>query len=75
VTINGITEANISVNAKTVTEGNPSDWFNALMFQLPVVGYLGEASRDILRGPGLGEWDFSAIKHTRAGFLRRKGNG
>jgi len=73
VTISGITENFIPYNPKTVITGDPNHWFNPLMFQLPTVGYLGDAQRNSLRGPGLGEWDFSLVKDTRAAFLGERG--
>jgi hypothetical protein len=51
-------------NADTVITGNPNHWFNPNMFQLPLRGHLGTAPRNNLRGPGLGEWDFSLVKDT-----------
>ena len=64
-----IPEVNINVtfvpyNKKTVITGNPNEWFNVDMFQLGPIGYLGNAGRDQLRGPGLGTWDFSLVKDT-----------
>jgi hypothetical protein len=65
----------IAYNPQTVITGNPSQWFNPNMFHLqPMVlcpnnaaltcGTLGDASRGILRGPGLADWDFSLVKDT-----------
>src|SRR5277367_4111602 len=62
-------------NPGTVITGNPNQWFNPDMFHMqPMVpcpndaaltcGTLGEASRGILRGPGLADWDFSLVKDT-----------
>jgi hypothetical protein len=61
-------------NASTVNTGNPNQWFNPLMFQLNPLGTLGTSGRDILRGPGLGNWDFSIVKDTRLGFLGEQGS-
>jgi hypothetical protein len=36
-------------------------------------GYLGDASRDMLRGPGLRTWDFSLNKDTALPFLGEAG--
>ena len=46
--------------------GNPSQWFNPNAFLQPPAnsGFYGNLGRDILTGPGLGTWDFSAIKDT-----------
>jgi carboxypeptidase family protein/TonB-dependent receptor-like protein len=65
----------IPYNPRTVITGNPDEWFNPDMFHMqPIVpcpnnaaltcGTLGEASRGILRGPALGDWDFSLVKDT-----------
>jgi Carboxypeptidase regulatory-like domain len=44
--------------------GTPTQWFNPLAFALPAPGTYGNAGRDILRGPGLGEFDTSFFKTT-----------
>jgi outer membrane receptor protein involved in Fe transport len=74
----------IPFDPNTVTTGNPQQWFNPLMFAMaPMVpcpniptqtcGTLGTASRGMLRGPGLGTWDFSLVKDTALGFFGRSG--
>jgi hypothetical protein len=63
----------VPFNASTVTVGDPNEWFNPLMFQLQPAGTLGDASRDMLRGPGLGTWNLSINKDTRVGWLGEKG--
>jgi hypothetical protein len=55
--------------------GKPSEWFNVNMLVLGPVGQLGNARRDILRGPGLGTWDFSLVKDTSIKEPGREGNG
>jgi hypothetical protein len=37
------------------------------------IGRLGNAGRDILRGPGLRNWDFSLVKDTKVRFLGEGG--
>jgi len=75
----------IPYNPKTVITGNPNQWFNPNMFRLqPMVpcpnngaltcGTLGDAGRGILRGPGLGDWDFSLAKDTAVGLLGEQGS-
>ena len=65
----------IPYNPHTVITGNPNQWFNPNMFHMqPMVpcpnnaalicGSLAGASRGILRGPGLADWDFSLVKDT-----------
>jgi hypothetical protein len=64
----------VPFNSSTVNTGNPNQWFNPLMFQLNPLGTTGTAGRDILRGPGLGNWDFSLVKDTHVGFLGEQGS-
>jgi hypothetical protein len=75
----------IPYNPKTVITGNPNQWFNPNMFHMqPMVpcpndagltcGRLGNAARGILRGPGLGNWDFSLNKDTAAPLLGEQGS-
>jgi len=76
----------VPFNANTVITGNPNQWFNPLMFALqPMVpcpgagnagqtcGTLGDAPRGLLRGPGLGTWDFSLVKDTPLSLLGEAG--
>jgi hypothetical protein len=69
----------VPYDPKTVITGDPAGWFNPLMFTptpiQPCPGTnaspaimcsrLGTASRGMLRGPGLGNWDFSLVKDTQ----------
>jgi Carboxypeptidase regulatory-like domain/TonB dependent receptor len=75
----------IPYNPRTVITGNPNQWFNPNMFHMqPMVpcpnnaaltcGSLGDASRGILRGPGLADWDFSLVKDTAARLLGEQGS-
>jgi hypothetical protein len=64
----------IPYDASKVITGNPNNWFNPLMFGEPALGNIGNAPRDILRGPGVGQWDFSLVKDTRLGFLGEQGS-
>jgi outer membrane receptor protein involved in Fe transport len=84
-TINTTKDTFIPYNKSTVITGNPAQWFNPLMFALqPMVpcpniptqtcGQLGDAGRGMLRGPGLGTWDFSLVKDTALGFLGERGS-
>jgi hypothetical protein len=74
----------IPYNPRTVITGNPNQWFNPNMFHMqPMVpcpnnalltcGTLGDASRGILRGPSLGDWDSSLVKDTAAPLLGEQG--
>jgi Carboxypeptidase regulatory-like domain len=76
----------IPYDSNNITTGDPKQWFNPLMFAMPAAvtcpndtivencSVLGNASRGLLRGPGLGEWDFSLTKDTALGFLGEGGN-
>jgi hypothetical protein len=46
--------------------GKPPQWFNPSAFLAPPAnsGFYGNLGRDTLIGPGLGTWDFSAVKDT-----------
>ena len=53
-----------------VVLGSPNLWFNPNAFLAPSNtaangGFYGNLGRDTLMGPGLGTWDFSALKDTR----------
>ncbi|HVB34110.1 MAG TPA: TonB-dependent receptor [Patescibacteria group bacterium] len=74
VTIGGKTYNFVPFNKSSVTTGNPTQWFNPLMFMLQPPGYLGTAHFDMLRGPHLGTWDFSVVKDTALPFLGEGGN-
>ena len=45
-------------------------WFNPNMFIPGPPGFLGDASRGMLRGPGLTNLDFSLVKDTKLGESR-----
>ena len=45
--------------------GNPNQWFNPSIFNLPAPGSFGNAGRNILCGPGLENVDFSVTKRTK----------
>ena len=75
----------IPFNKNTVNTGNLNQFFNPDMFsmapELPspeggsnFVGQLGTAGRNMLRGPGFGNWDFSLVKDTKVGFLGESGS-
>jgi hypothetical protein len=75
----------IPFNKNTVASGNLSQYFNPAMFSMApefaspegggnFVGQLGTAGRDILRGPGSSNWDFSLVKDTKARFLGEAGS-
>ncbi|MGC2330954.1 MAG: hypothetical protein WA581_05850, partial [Candidatus Acidiferrales bacterium] len=63
----------VPYNKNTVITHNPKQWFNPLMFELDPIGTLGNASRGMLRGPGLTNLTFSLAKDTHLGFLGEHG--
>ena len=64
----GVTVERPNVNpgftASSIIQGNPTQWFNPAAFSLPPDGVLGNAGRDILRGPGVFDTDLSFTKDT-----------
>ena len=75
----------IPFNAKTAVTGNLNQYFNPDMFSMApefpspeggsnFVGQLGSAGRNILRGPGSSDWDFSLVKDTKVKFLGEGGS-
>jgi hypothetical protein len=63
----------VPYNSNTVITGNPTNWFNPLMFQLGPAGQIGDVGRSLLTGPGLTEWDFSLNKDTKVKWLGENG--
>jgi hypothetical protein len=74
--IAGITEDKLAIpyNPDTVVTGNPGQWFDARMFTIAPRGQVGNAGRNILRGPTLSSVDMSLNKDTRLPFLGEAGN-
>jgi len=75
ITVNGVTSnyTFIPYDKSKVITGNPNQWFNPLMFVPGPIGFLGTASRDMLRGPHLSELDFSLNKDTNLPILGENG--
>jgi hypothetical protein len=44
--------------------GTPQLWFDPCAFTIPNAGFLGNTGRNIIRGPGLANLDFSLVKNT-----------
>jgi hypothetical protein len=42
---------------------NGNQFFNTSVFALPPLGYIGNAARDVYRGPGQNEWDLATFKN------------
>ena len=53
--------------------GTKDRWFDPCAFTLPTPGFLGNAGRNIIRGPGLANLDFSLRKDTALRFLGESG--
>ncbi|MBI4481306.1 MAG: TonB-dependent receptor, partial [Acidobacteria bacterium] len=62
------------VNIKDAILGGPDRYFDTSVFELQPAGFLGNAGRNILVGPGLATVDFSVLKNTRVRFLGEQGN-
>lgn len=54
--------------------GTPNLWYDPCGFLIPAAGFLGNTGRNILRGPGLTNLDFSLVKNTAVHRLGEKGN-
>lgn len=81
----------VPFNSGTVSQNDPNQWYNPLMFMMSpaitcpgtvttsnpsgdICQTAGSAGRDILRGPGLGTWNFSLVKDTALKFLGEQGS-
>ena len=53
--------------------GTPERWFDPCAFTVQPEGFLGNAGRNIIRGPGLASFDFTVAKDTALGFLGESG--
>jgi hypothetical protein len=60
-------------NPATVITHDPAQWFNPHMFTQQPAGFLGDAGRNLLRGPGLFNWDVSFNKDTKLALLGEAG--
>jgi hypothetical protein len=47
---------------RSIIRGGPNQYFDPTAFTLPPAGFLGNAGRNMLRGPGLANVDFSMTK-------------
>ncbi len=53
--------------------GGPNLYYDPCAFSIQPAGFLGNAGRNILRGPGFANLDFSLVKDTALGFLGESG--
>jgi hypothetical protein len=42
-------------------------WFDTTAFEAPAFGFFGNAGRNIVRGPGIHNWDLSLFKNFALG--------
>jgi hypothetical protein len=54
--------------------GTPNLWFDPCAFTVQPAGFLGTEGRNVLRGPGFADLDFTVAKDTKLGFLGESGN-
>jgi Carboxypeptidase regulatory-like domain len=66
-TNNDTDRPNVSGSPFYPTNRTPQDWINTSAFSIPSDFTFGNAGRNILRGPGLGSWDFSLMRDFRLG--------
>jgi hypothetical protein len=62
-----------SFNYGTLITGNPNQWFNTTMFDMPAQGTFGNAPRGLITGPGTKNVDFSINKDTKLHYLGEQG--
>jgi hypothetical protein len=53
--------------------GTPNLYYDPCAFTVPAAGFLGTSGRNILRGPGLANLDFSLVKDTAVKYLGEAG--
>jgi len=62
-------DVNPTFNDSLYTHGGTAQrvaqYFNPNAFAAPAAGYVGDASRDSLTGPGYADWDLSLLKSTQ----------
>jgi hypothetical protein len=67
----GLTGATIGLAARPNVKAGSSaagpktiaQWFNTAAFEMPPFGFFGNAGRNIIRGPGIHNWDFAVFKN------------
>ena len=60
-------------NNGNIVRGGPDHYFDTSAFALQPAGFLGNAGRNILYGPGFANLDFSLVKDTALKFLGENG--
>ncbi len=61
-------------NKSNIVRGGPNQYYDPNAFTLQPAGFLGNAGRNMLRGPGLANLDFSLIKDVAVGPLGESGS-
>jgi len=67
----GLTGASIGLAARPNLKSGASitgpktvaQWFNTAAFEAPAFGFFGSAGRNLIRGPGIHNWDFAVFKN------------
>jgi hypothetical protein len=57
-----IQRANINGNPSTGFHKGQAEWFNTSVFSQPAPGVFGNSGRNILREPGISNWDMGVVK-------------
>lgn len=74
-TIGLATRPDVKPGATLTLPKTVAQWFDTSIFQAPAFGYFGNAGRDLIRGPGMEEWDVALFKTfhitERLGFTLR----
>lgn len=58
-----IQRANISGDPNSGFHKSIGEWFNTSVFSQPPAGTFGSGGRNILRGPGISNWDMGLVKY------------
>ena len=71
----GINRPNLAPgrSSSNIILGGPDQYFDPTAFVLQPIGFLGNAGRNILYGPGFANLDFSIVKDTALKFLGESG--
>jgi len=59
-----IQRANINGNPKSGFTKSTKEWFNTSVFSQPLIGTFGNSGRNILREPGISNWDMGLVKYV-----------
>ena len=62
-TSTGYDRTNVTGISPVLNNPTPGQWFNIQAFSLQPVGTYGNAGRNVARGPGIFDWDFSTLKN------------